>query len=88
MGAVTSGGRVMDFDNTINIIATLNDRRRELTKLLEIENKTIEIDWCFVEIEHVRLVFSKSEVDQILEEKKKYLENNIRELAKQLSELK
>ncbi|ASR69253.1 hypothetical protein [Leuconostoc mesenteroides] len=74
----------MDFDKATNILNTLNDKRREMNKLLDIENKTIERDWCFVEIEHVRLEFSKSEVDQILDEKKKLLENEIRTLAKEL----
>lgn len=74
----------MDFDKATNILNTLNDKQREMNKLLDIENKTIERDWCSVEIEHVRLEFSKSEVDQILDEKKKSLENEIRTLAKEL----
>lgn len=77
----------MDFDKSINIMDSLNDTRRELKKLLDIESKTIERDFYFVEIEHVRLEFSKPEVSKILDEKKQSLENNIRELAKQLSEL-
>ncbi|QHJ80802.1 MAG: hypothetical protein [Bacteriophage sp.] len=71
-------------DKATNILNTLNDKRREMNKFLDIENKTIERDWRFVEIEHVRLEFSKSEVDQILDEKKKSLENEIRTLAKEL----
>ncbi|WP_273722785.1 hypothetical protein [Leuconostoc mesenteroides] len=74
----------MDFDKATNILNTLNDKRREINKLLDFENKTIDRDWYFVEIERVRLEFSKSEVDQILDEKKKSLENEIRTLAKEL----
>ncbi|WP_273708389.1 hypothetical protein [Leuconostoc mesenteroides] len=77
----------MDFDKATNILNTLNDKRREINKLLDFENKTIDRDWYFVEIERVRLEFSKSEVDQILDEKKRSLECEIRGLAKELSEV-
>lgn len=75
----------MDFDKVKSLLNTLDNKRKELGKLLEIENKTIERDWCFVEIEHVQLEFSKSEVTKTLDEKKKSLENEIRTLAKELS---
>ena len=75
---------MIDFDKATNILNTLNDKRREINKLLDIKNKTIERDWRFVDIEHVRLEFPKSKVDQILDEKKKSLENEIRTLAKEL----
>lgn len=78
----------MDFKTAINLMNSLNDAQREFKQLLDIESRTTERDFYFVEIECVRLKFSKSEVAKILDEKKRLLENNIRELAKQLSELK
>lgn len=76
----------MDFDKVKSILNTLNNRRQEFGKLLELENKTIDCDVYFIEIEHVQLEFQKSEVAKILDEKKKSLENEIRTLAKELSE--
>lgn len=75
----------MDFDKVKNILNTLNNRRQELGKLLELENKTIDRDVYFIEIEHVQLEFPKSEVAKMLDEIKKSLENEIRTLAKELS---
>lgn len=74
----------MNFDIVINIISRLNDTRRKLNRLLDIEDKKIERDFYFVNIENIRLEFTKSEVNQILNEKKKSLENEIRTLAKEL----
>lgn len=74
----------MNFNIVINIISRLNDTRRKLNRLLDIEGKTIERDFYFVDIENIRLEFPKSEVNQILNEKKKSLENEIRTLAKEL----
>ena len=76
----------MDFDEVKSILNTLNNRRQELGKLLELENKTKDRTSYWVGIESLQLEFSKSEVAQILDEKKKSLECEIRGLAKELSE--
>lgn len=77
----------MDFDEVKSILNTLNNRRQELGKLLELENKTKDRTSYWVGIESLQLEFSKSEVAQILDEKKKSLEGEIRGLAKELSEV-
>ncbi|MFT8544552.1 MAG: hypothetical protein ABF768_08070 [Leuconostoc falkenbergense] len=76
----------MDFDEVKSILNTLNNRRQELGKLLELENKTKDRTSYWVGIESLQLEFSKSEVAQILDEKKRSLEGEIRRLAKELSE--
>lgn len=76
----------MDFDEVKSILNTLNNRRQELGKLLELENKTKDRTSYWVGIESLQLEFSKSEVAQILDEKKRSLEGEIRRLAKKLSE--
>lgn len=76
----------MDFDEVKSILNTLDNKRKELGKLLEIENKTKGSAWSLVEIEALQLEFSRSEVAKILDEKKKSLENEIRTLAKELSD--
>ncbi|MDI6667071.1 hypothetical protein QMA56_05025 [Leuconostoc falkenbergense] len=75
----------MDFDKVKSILNTLDNRRQELGKLLELENKTKDRTSYWVGIESLQLEFSKSEVAQILDEKKKSLESEIRGLAKELS---
>lgn len=77
----------MDFDEVKSILNILDNRRKELGKLLELENKTKDCTSYWVGIESLQLEFSKSEVAQILDEKKKSLENEIRTLAKELSEV-
>ena len=76
----------MDFDKVKSILNTLNNRRQELGKLLELENKTKDRTSYWVGIESLQLEFSKQEVAQILDEKKRSLEGEIRGLAKELSE--
>ena len=76
----------MDFDEVKSILNTLDNRRKELGKLLELENKTKNRTSYWVGIDSLQLEFSKSEVAQILDEKKTSLENEIRTLAKELSE--
>lgn len=76
----------MDFDEVKSILNTLNNRRQELGKLLELENKTKDRTSYWVGIESLQLEFSKSEVAQILDEKKRSLEGEIRRLAKELSD--
>lgn len=76
----------MDFDEVKSILNTLDNKRKELGKLLELENKTKDRTSYWVGIESLQLEFSKSEVAQILDEKKKSLENEIRTLAKELSD--
>lgn len=76
----------MDFDKVKSILNTLNNKRKELGKLLEIENKTKDSTSYWVGIDSLQLEFSKSEVIQILDKKKKSLEGEIRGLAKELSD--
>ena len=77
----------MDFDEVKSILNTLDNKRKELGKLLELENKTKDRTSYWVGIESLQLEFSKSEVAQILDEKKRSLECEIRGLAKELSEV-
>ncbi|MFT8910859.1 hypothetical protein [Leuconostoc pseudomesenteroides] len=78
----------MDFDTVKEILNTLDNKRKELGKLLEIENATKQHTWDWVEISNTQLNFSGSEISKILEEKKISLEGEIRGLAKELSEVK
>lgn len=78
----------MNFDKVKSILNTLDNRRKELGKLLDLENSIKGHTWDWVKISDVQLEFSKSEITQILDEKKKSLESNIRGLAKELSEVK
>ncbi|WP_273715176.1 hypothetical protein [Leuconostoc mesenteroides] len=77
----------MDFDEVKVILNTLDNKRKELGKLLELENKTKDRTSYWVGIASLQLEFSKSEVAQILDEKKRSLEGEIRGLAKELSEV-
>lgn len=77
----------MNFDKVERSLKALDTKRNELDKLLRIENKTKEGSRYWVEIESLQLEFSKSEVTKILDEKKTSLENEIRTLAKELSEV-
>ncbi|MDV3544891.1 hypothetical protein [Leuconostoc falkenbergense] len=77
----------MDFDEVKSILNTLDNKRKELGKLLELENKTKNRTSYWVGIDSLQLEFSKSEVAKILDEKKKSLEKEIRCLAKELSEV-
>jgi len=76
----------MKFDEVKSILNALDNRRNELDKVVRIQNSTKPLD-DFITIEGLHIDFSKPEVAKILDEKKQSLENNIRELAKQLSEL-
>lgn len=78
----------MDFDKVKSILNILDNRRKEFDKLLELENSIKPNAWDWVKILDVQLEFSKSEIAQILDEKKKSLESEIRGLAKELSEVK
>lgn len=78
----------MDFDTVKEVLNTLDNKRKELGKLLELENLIKGHTWDLVEILDVQLEFSKSEITQIIDEKKKSLEGEIRGLAKELSEVK
>lgn len=77
----------MNFDEVKSILNTLNNRQQELGKLLLLENKTKDNTSYLMGIESLQLEFSKSEVAKILDEKKKSIEDEIRELAKELSEV-
>ncbi|MFT9082994.1 MAG: hypothetical protein ABF477_03820 [Leuconostoc pseudomesenteroides] len=77
----------MDYDKLKKILDTLDNKRNEFAKLIDIENKTKVRTSYWVGIESLQLEFSKSEVSQILDEKKKSLEKEIRGLAKELSEV-
>lgn len=77
----------MNFDKVKSILNTLDNKQKELCKLLDIENKITGRTWYLVDTENVQLEFSRSEFTKILEEKKRSLEGEIRDLAKELSKV-